>query len=79
MIEAYGADWYYSSRWPTPDHIVPWKTFYVFYGELEHLEAITRLTMVRSIGLGRALGAKKEMAITMAFKRLIREAHPEDV
>lgn len=78
FIKAYGHDFFFNQRWPTRDHIIPFKHFFVMLNALGYVNAAEQLQDVFAVGHGLAMVWNgKEARVKSQTRRLIRGANPE--
>lgn len=78
FIRHYGHDTYRNPYWPTADHIIPFKRFYVLYEAINATKAWEKLNAVSAHALGQAMtNGSKETAVKvqMQLDDLIDEIH----
>lgn len=75
----FGYNTYYSDRWPTRDHIIPFKMFFLMLRAGGHVEAATQLIQTLATAHGGAMlwSGKDSFKIKSQTRALIRNANPE--
>jgi hypothetical protein len=81
FVRFYGHDAWYSSTWPTTDHIIPFKLFALMSGTIGHLQAAEQMTMTHAVAHAAALsmGDGKDLKLKRLTRQLVKRAYPEIV